>query len=268
MTDELGDAFDEASETDEATNALFRQAQSLDDTKRFAEGLFHEGSLYTQPAVQGETDAARAAWQYAERKSGGDVFGKAADGLDHVLHDKPTDLWEDVEPDHKFGPNAEPAIDMAGGGAIAGVQQADRLIESMNPASTWHPAAQLARDEWDEAKNVDLDKIPWKDPEIPDTDAVLGGDASTEVVLTPGPESTVFTTDATGSDDSFDHSTPAPEATYETPSVDTSTYDAPADEALSYETPADDTSNYDTTSDMGSAFGSTSDDSGSSFTDF
>lgn len=243
MTDELGDAFDQASESDEATNALFRQAESLDDTERYAEGLLHEGALYSSPVIQGETDAARAAWQRAEAMSGGDVSGAAADGLDHLLHDKPADLWEQVEPDHDFGPYAEPAIDTAGTAAIGSVQWGADIIDSMNPASTWHPAAQLLRDEWQEAKDVDLDKIPWKDPEIPDTDAV-GANATTEAVAA-APE-----TDVTSAVDP------------DTASYDTSSYDT-----FSYDTSSYDNPDYDTSS-GGGAFGSVDGDgSGSSFTD-
>ena len=251
MTDELGDAFDQVSESDEATDAVFRQAQSLDDTKRYAEGLFHEGALYSSPVVQGETDAARAVWQKAEKMSGGDVYGKAADGLDHVMHDDPAALWDEIQPDN-LGPYAEPGVDLVGTSAIESVQMGADIIDSMNPASNWKPAAQLVRDEWQEAKNVDLDKIPWKDPEIPDTDAVGADIASDAVPLAPAAD-VIVASDA-------DTAGPDPSTSYDAPA----SYDTP-----SYDTPSYDTSGYDTgSSGSGGASGAVDgDDTGSSFTD-
>jgi hypothetical protein len=253
MTDELGDAFDEVSESDEATNDLFRRAQSLDDTKRFGEGLIHEGALYSSPVIQGETDLARAAWQKAEQMSGGHVVDKAVEGYE-LLHDgNPQDVWEDIEP--KDQPDAlDVATDMVGGGAVAGFQTGMKMEENLVPGSPLAPAGRAVYDEWPAAKvamNGDPDHgIPYKNPEIPDTDAVVGGDVSDQVVAAPDVvEDFVATTDAN-----------------EMPAVDPTTYDT-----ATYDTSAPatfDTSSYDTSTDAGGAFGATGDDSGSSFTDF
>jgi hypothetical protein len=252
MTDELGDAFDEASETDEATNALFRQAQSLDDTKRYAEGLFHEGSLYSSPVIQGETDLARATWQKAEQMSGGHVVDKAVEGYE-LLHDgNPKEVWEDIEPNQPD--SLDFYTDRTGGSAVAGFQTGMEMEASLTPGSPLAPAGKAVYDEWQELKKSNFSGdpdhgIPFKNPEIPDTDAVVGSDVSDQVVAPPDVDDVVaYPTDA--SDDSTDSDT----TTYDAPLTETSTYDT-----SSYEAP---------TSDLGGAFGSANDDTGSSFTDF
>lgn len=246
MTDELGDAFDEASETDEATNALFRQAQSLDDTKRYAEGLFHEGALYSSPVIQGETDLARAAWQKAEQMSGGHVVDKAVEGYELVNDGNPKDVWEDIEPKDQ-SVWLDVGSDRVGDAAVAGFQTGMKMEENLAPGSPLAPAGRAVYDEWQELKKSNFSGdpdhgIPYKNPEIPDTDAVVGGDVSDQVVAAPDVEDVVVA-DPT-------------EATYD------ATYDATGD------TSSYDASTFDTSSDTGSAFGSTSDDTGSSFTDF
>ena len=150
-------------------------------------------------------------------------------------------------------PPVEPSA-LAGTSAIASVQMGADIIDSMNPASNWQPAAQLLRDEWQEAKvaiNGDPEHgIPFKDPEIPDTDAVVG---------TPSGFESLPADDPSG---------------YDTGGYDTGGYDGAAPDTTSYDTTSYDTTSYDTTSydastdDTGGAFGTVSDDTGSSFTDF
>jgi hypothetical protein len=265
MADGFADAFDEVSESDEATNALFRQAQSLDDTKRYAEGLFHEGSLIEQPVVQGETDLARAVWDKTEQMAGGDVVGKAAEGFEMISHGDPADVWEEIEPKGQ-SPYLDVSTDRLGTVGIESAQWGGKIIDSMNPASTWWPAAQAVRDEWPEAQkamNGDPEHgIPFKNPEIPDTDAVVGDEVTDAVV---GDE----VTDAVVGGEVTDEVVATPDVDDMVTSYPTDgAFDASASDTPTYDAPSFDASSYDTSADSGGAFGSTSDDTGSSFTDF
>ena len=261
MTDEtFGDAFDTAGEADDSSNAIFRRAETLDDTKRFAEGLFHEGALYNSPVIQGETDLARAAWQKAEQMSGGHVVEAAVEGFQEVTEEKPADLWERIEPDHDLGTYAEPAIDETGTAALGSAQLGINLIENLAPGSELKPAIDLAGEGYKEFKDWagPDDSGHFKDPEIPETDAMGANVVSDAVTAAPDTDPYV----ASSSDDS---------STSDTSSDDTSTYDT---SGASYDTSSYDTSSYDTSSydagsaESGGAYGSVGgDDSGSSFTD-
>ncbi len=188
MTDEtFGDAFDTAGEADDSSNAIFRRAETLDDTKRFAEGLFHEGALYNSPVIQGETDLARAAWQKAEQMSGGHVVEAAVEGFQEVTEEKPADLWERIEPDHDLGTYAEPAIDETGTAALGSAQLGINLIENLAPGSELKPAIDLAGEGYKEFKDWagPDDSGHFKDPEIPETDAMGANVVSDAVTAAP-----------------------------------------------------------------------------------
>jgi hypothetical protein len=268
MTDELGDAFDEMSDSDEATNALFRRAQSLDDTKRFAEGLFHEGALYQSPVVQGETDLVRDVWERTEKLAGGDVVGKAVEGYELVHDGNPADVWEDIEPKDQ-SVWLDVSTDRVGTTAVADVQIGMEMEAGLAPGSPLAPAGRAVYDEWQELQraNVNGDPdhgIPFKDPEIPDTDAVVGDDVSDQVVAMSAVDDLAVAESPTDPGDA----TTDPGTAYDTSSYETVGYETSSYETSSYETSSYETAASDLASDVAGAFGSTSDDTGSSFTDF
>jgi hypothetical protein len=258
MADGFGDAFDEVSESDEAPDAV--KGDTLSNVEEYGVRIADAAAGAANP-ISAEWRTFDDALTKSNELSGKrDPVEMGYEGLDRVTHEKAADLWEEMEPKGQSS-DLDFFTDRTGTAAIESIQMGGKIIDSMNPASTWWPAAQAVRDEWPEAQKAmtgDPDHgIPYKNPEIPDTDAVVGGDVSDHVVAAPEVEDMIAPTDA-----SSDASTPDP-AAYDAPS-----YDTPSIDTASYDTPSVDASTYDPSSDAGGAFGSTSDDSGSSFTDF
>jgi hypothetical protein len=175
MADGFGDAFDEVFEADEAADAARGAAPWW--AGDLAREVAHDASVFSPATgvIQGAEDVAGAVWQEAESLSGGHPVSAAARGVDEVFDNDPRDVWDDVKPDDELGPYAQPAFDEAGTAAFGGMQLGEDLLSGLGPSAIIEPATDVALGGLDAAASAlppDDDTGHFKDPEIPETDAM------------------------------------------------------------------------------------------------
>jgi hypothetical protein len=177
MTDGFGDAFDEVFAADETADAGRGAAPTW--AGDLAAEIAHDASVFSPNTgvVRGAEDVAQASWQEAESLSGGHPLSAAAQGVDEVFDKDPRAVWDDMKPDDELGQYAQPAVDEAGTAAFGGVQLGADILGGLGPDAVIEPATQIAFGAYDAAASAlppDDDTGHFKDPEIPETDAMSG----------------------------------------------------------------------------------------------
>jgi hypothetical protein len=208
MSDGFGDAFDQVFESDEATDAVKFPDGASGKLGGWGERTADEVSdalLRGTNPVQAELEVAEDISKEASLLSGDDNLGYAGKGFERLHDENPADIWESIDPGDS-APSLEHALDEGGTTAISDVQIGTGMIQSLTPAGSLTPAAELSHDAYEEVQ-----RDPYLNPEV---------SAQHALVASPGDTGASYT--------------PVDDASYEPSSYDMSSYD-PSSDASGYD---------------------------------